>query len=390
MSEHPKVSVIVPIYKVEKYLRQCVDSIIAQTLDDIEIILVDDGSPDACPAMVDAYAAQDPRVVAIHQPNGGYGKAVNIGIAAARAPYIGIVESDDWIEPDMYEKLYKRAIDAKADVVKCMFWKYNSCVRGKKRNVLYTEPVADLRDAPDAVFKATEWEPILIHMPSIWSCLYETELLRAVPFIETAGATYQDLPFMMEILACARRISIVKEPLLHYRVEPDQNSSGCAVGKQAMATLDMSCLANEVMQRYHLLPKHKEAWGFHLFNANIWAYVRILPQYKEKFCAGFRLQLRPFFQDASFTWKYFSPAERCVALRIVAETPSEKEWVAHQENLARDKANAEYPNLLRRYRLAKLKTFFSWGKSRAVKQRQTKMLHEQVRACRALMKKHYY
>lgn len=91
----PDISVVVPIYGVEKYLKQCVDSILNQTFKNMEVILVDDGSRDRCPQMVDEYAAQDARVVAIHQPNGGYGKAVNAGIARARGKYIGIIESDD-------------------------------------------------------------------------------------------------------------------------------------------------------------------------------------------------------------------------------------------------------------------------------------------------------
>ena len=86
----PDISVVVPIYGVEKYLKQCVDSILNQTFKNMEVILVDDGSRDRCPQMVDEYAAQDARVVAIHQPNGAYGKAVNAGIARARGKYIGI------------------------------------------------------------------------------------------------------------------------------------------------------------------------------------------------------------------------------------------------------------------------------------------------------------
>lgn len=104
----PDISVVVPIYGVEKYLKQCVDSILNQTFKNMEVILVDDGSRDRCPQMVDEYAAQDARVVAIHQPNGGYGKAVNAGIARARGKYIGIIESDDWIAPDMYENSLRR------------------------------------------------------------------------------------------------------------------------------------------------------------------------------------------------------------------------------------------------------------------------------------------
>ena len=213
MPHTPKVSVVVPIYRVEKYLRQCVDSILAQTLTDIEVILVNDGSPDACPAMVDEYAARDSRVVAIHQPNGGYGKAVNTGIAAARAPYIGIIESDDWIEPTMYEKLLCRAEETGADVVKCMFWRYDSTAPAGQQDSLWMSRAQDLSLAPDAPFSPAEWQPIFFYHASLWSNLYRAELLKSVPFIESAGAAYQDFPFIMEIYARARSMSVIKEPL---------------------------------------------------------------------------------------------------------------------------------------------------------------------------------
>lgn len=147
----PVVSVVVPIYKVERYLAQCVDSMLAQTLRDIEVILVDDGSPDACPGICDAYAAQDSRVRVIHQENGGYGKAVNVGIDAAKAPYIGIIESDDWIEPAMYEKLYRRAVETGVDVVKCMFWKYESTSTPESR-MYYGEAKPRTCDKPLTTF----------------------------------------------------------------------------------------------------------------------------------------------------------------------------------------------------------------------------------------------
>ena len=103
MLKSPLISVVVPIYKVEKYLPQCIESIINQTYQNLEIILVDDGSPDNCPQICDDYAAKDKRIRVIHQPNGGLGKAYNNGIATAKGDYIGLVESDDFIEPDMYE-----------------------------------------------------------------------------------------------------------------------------------------------------------------------------------------------------------------------------------------------------------------------------------------------
>ena len=101
----PLISVIVPVYKVELYLRQCVDSLLAQTYSNLEIILVDDGSPDGCPAICDEYARKDSRVRVIHKPNGGLSDARNVGLDAARGEYIGFIDSDDWVMPDMYEYL---------------------------------------------------------------------------------------------------------------------------------------------------------------------------------------------------------------------------------------------------------------------------------------------
>lgn len=112
----PKVSVIVPIYNVEQYLDRCIQSLIHQTLKDIEIILVDDGSPDNCPAMCDHYAEQDSRIKVVHKINGGLGFARNSGIDAATGEYIAFVDSDDYIALDFYEKLYNNAKENESDI----------------------------------------------------------------------------------------------------------------------------------------------------------------------------------------------------------------------------------------------------------------------------------
>ena len=101
------ISIIVPIYNVEQYLRECVDSILAQSYQNLEIILVDDGSPDRCGAICDEYAAADPRIKVIHKVNGGLSDARNAGLEVATGDYIGFVDSDDWIAPDMFSYLLK-------------------------------------------------------------------------------------------------------------------------------------------------------------------------------------------------------------------------------------------------------------------------------------------
>src|SRR5277367_1105025 len=122
----PKVSVIVPIYKVEQYLMPCLETIVTQTLRDLEIILVDEGDHDVCYAIMKLYESEDSRVKVIHQKCGSYGNAVNLAIDAAQGEYIAIVEPDDLLEPTMYEELYKIAREADADIAKCSYSEYRA------------------------------------------------------------------------------------------------------------------------------------------------------------------------------------------------------------------------------------------------------------------------
>ena len=113
------ISVIVPVYKVEKYLKRCVDSILAQTYPCLEVILVDDGSPDGCPAICDEYAREDRRVRVIHKENGGLSDARNAGIDAAKGKFLGFVDSDDYVHPRFYELLLQALKEEGADIAGC-------------------------------------------------------------------------------------------------------------------------------------------------------------------------------------------------------------------------------------------------------------------------------
>ena len=117
--EKPLLSIIVPVYKVENYLQKCIDSILAQTFTDFELILVEDGSLDGCPALCDAAAAKDARIRVLHQKNGGLSAARNAGLDVARGEWIGFVDSDDYIAPEMYETLYKAVQSTGADLALC-------------------------------------------------------------------------------------------------------------------------------------------------------------------------------------------------------------------------------------------------------------------------------
>lgn len=204
-----KISVIVPIYGVERYLRQCLDSIAAQSFSDFEVILVDDGGKDGCPAICDEYAACDPRFRAIHKANAGYGAAVNSGLAAACGEWVGIVEPDDWIATDMYETLFSAAGDD-VDVVKANFTYVHPW--GIHRRGINLRP-------PARPFSAREYPDLLTVHPSIWTCIYRKSFLRAsgIRMKEIPGAGWADNPFLYETLCQARKIAFVDRSVYFYR-----------------------------------------------------------------------------------------------------------------------------------------------------------------------------
>ena len=119
MNSQPKISVIVPVYKVENFLDRCVESIVGQTYENLEIILVDDGSPDNCPAMCDGWAEKDSRIRVIHKENGGVSSARNAALDIATGDYIGFVDSDDWIEPEMYSSLIQQISESGKHIALC-------------------------------------------------------------------------------------------------------------------------------------------------------------------------------------------------------------------------------------------------------------------------------
>ena len=196
-----KLSIVVPIYGVEQYLRQCLDSLAAQTFRDFEAILVDDGGKDACPRICDEYAARDARFRVIHKANAGYGAAVNSGFDAANGDWIGIVEPDDWLLPEMYDALFARVSDD-VDIV--------------KGNFLYIHPRGIRRRGinlciPTGPFKIEECPLLLTVHPSIWTCIYRRSFLlgRSIRMKEIPGAGWADNPFLLETTCQARRLSFV-------------------------------------------------------------------------------------------------------------------------------------------------------------------------------------
>jgi glycosyltransferase involved in cell wall biosynthesis len=229
MDNIPKVSVIVPIYNVEKYLKRCMESLLKQTLRDIEIIMVDDESPDNCPAMCDEYAKQDKRIQVIHKKNGGLGFARNSGLGIATGEYIAFVDSDDFVDIKMYEILYKTAKEENADTVYCgvNFYENERVVISRKEVNKLTlfrgrkEIDGFLLDmiGPEPSYKGT-----VKYLMSAWRSIYSMEVINKykLRFYSEREFISEDLLFNIDYLSNAD--SVIMIPQCYYYYSYNQNS----------------------------------------------------------------------------------------------------------------------------------------------------------------------
>lgn len=217
----PQISILVPIYNVAKYLPQALNSLLAQTFKNFEVICINDGSRDQSRAIVQQYIDSDPRFKVIDQKNSGYGVSINKGIQAARGKYVGILEPDDFFEPDALEKLFKLAEAHNADVVKANYWFYWS--EPKERNEIVHAVTPAMTGH---VFKPMEEPEIFFSNPSLWSAIYKRSFIlgNGLTLNETPGASFQDLGFTFKIWSCATRVCCIENPILHYRQDNESSS----------------------------------------------------------------------------------------------------------------------------------------------------------------------
>jgi glycosyltransferase involved in cell wall biosynthesis len=208
----PKVSVIVPIYNVYAYLERCLVSLVNQTLTDIEIIVVNDGSPDDSQTIIDTYAKNYPKIIkAYKKENGGLSDARNFGIKRATGEFIGFVDSDDFVEITMFEKLYEKAIQTESDIVLCA---HNVVTLTPKNNIKKASPriLQNNQYYGKSIFESPE---ILAFSRSYaWNKLYKREILQGFEFPK--GQFFEDSAVVYNILSAAHKIELVNEPLYNY------------------------------------------------------------------------------------------------------------------------------------------------------------------------------
>lgn len=297
----PLVSVVVPVYNVEKYLTQCLDSLKKQTLREIEIICVNDGSTDHSLEILQRQTAADTRFSVISQENGGYGKAVNAGLRKAHGEYISIVESDDWVEPDFLQTLYEEASRHQADIARADYYLYASN-NGLSRPARNIPP----RLAGKTVHPLQEQDCFFTDF-AIWSAIYKRDFLinNHLWMHETPGASFQDVSFAFRTWALAEKARLISRPLLHYRTD----NAGASVKNP----LKVFCIQEEFAFIEQFLERHPALKPALLSVKNHlkvqcyqWNAKRLSKPLAKNFWLSIRSEAKELFETQPMSWKAFT------------------------------------------------------------------------------------
>lgn len=313
--EKPEVSVLIPIYNVERYLEQCLESLCGQTYGDFEAICINDGSTDGSRAIIQRFLDADPRFRVIDKENSGYGGSMNRGLDAASGRYVAILESDDLYEPDALAVLHEAAEKNSAEVVKANFNLYWS--RPEERRELFrvvdtSEEGRTLRPLDDLA--------IFFRKPSIWSGLYRRDFLTAndIRFLETPGASYQDSGFNFKVWAAAERASFVGVPVLNYR----QDNEGSSVNNPGK----VFCVCDEYASMEEFVRARGGADERQLLailqrmklDSYLWNYDRLAPELRPAFVERAAGEFRTAFGRGEVDCTLFEPAAEADLRAMVA------------------------------------------------------------------------
>lgn len=332
----PKVSIVVPVYNVEKYIVQCLESLRQQTFHDIEIICIDDGSTDKSGSILDEFAELDERFIVVHKKNTGYGHSVNMGISKAKGDYIGIVESDDFAKTDMIENLYNAALLSDADVIK---GNYDFYFEKKEEHLCFNEI---LKECPyNLAFNACNNAQIFEVPASVWSALYKKSFLKEknIAFLETPGASYQDVSFSFKVFMYAASIYCIRKSVLNYRFDnPDSSVHNpgkifciCDEYREIENVIDTITLQDKKNLFYQALQLVK-------FRSYFWNFNRLAIPYQYHFLTRFSDEFRMLYEKEKLDLSRWKHEDK----EILAMVIQNKE--AFFAKYAKEYHNAEWEN----------------------------------------------
>lgn len=281
--EAPKVSVLVPCFNVEKYVEECLQSILNQTFKDFEVICVNDGSTDNTLNTLRRFAELDERIKIIDKKNSGYGDSMNCALHSANGEYIGIVESDDFIDAGMFEELYRNAKRFDLEISRCCYYER----KGETDTPILNEWVPKNSVHNPNVNTSAFWQA-----PAIWCSIYRRDWLEKndIHFLSTPGASYQDTSFAFKTYACCERFYMTDKPYLHYRID-NQNSSVNNKSK-------VFCVCDEWNEIYRFVRSDKKRFKHLLplmpilqFGTYKWNLERLDSRYRRKFMSRWVMEV---------------------------------------------------------------------------------------------------
>ena len=315
MSDSPMVSLLIPIYNVERYLEECLDSAVNQTLKDIEIICINDGSTDSSPDIIRRYIANDGRVKMIDKANSGYGSSMNMGLDAATGKYIGILESDDYLELDALEVMVAAAEKNDSQIVRSDFFLFWSQPEVRNQRFYWVD------ECLEGVIDPQTETDVFLRKSSIWSCLYRKDFLEEneIRFLETLGASYQDTGFNFKTWACCTNAVMLNRAFLHYR-QDNEASSVNSSGK-------VFCICDEYEEIVRYINEHfssqKHLRGI-LSRMRVdnyeWNYQRLSDDLKKEFLPRMHEDILRDEVEGFVDERYFDP-DKMLLRRLIAHDP---------------------------------------------------------------------
>ena len=305
----PKVSILVPAYNVEQYIVQAMDSLVKQTLEDIQIVCINDGSTDNTLEYLNRYAEKDDRVLVIDKKNGGYGIGMNVALDHATGEYIGILEPDDYVPVRMFEDLYNKAKENDLDFIKADFYRFAE--EGNSGNIKFN--YFHLSKNPNdynVVFNPSEKPEATRYEMNTWSGIYKRSFLleHGIRHHETPGASFQDNGFFFQTFAFAKRAMIVDTPYyLNRRDNP--NSSVKNKGKVYAMNVEYDYIRRIMVKHPETWEKFKGSYWYKKFQGYMMTLNRIDDSFKPEYVYRISEEFRWGMTKQEFTKNDFSDGE---------------------------------------------------------------------------------
>ena len=332
-TDAPLISLLIPVYNVERYLRECLDSAVNQTLRNIEIICINDGSTDSSPAIIREYMSRDPRIKMIDKANSGYGDSMNRGLETARGKYIGILESDDFMTSDALEKLVGAAETYQADFAKANFDLYWSKPEERRELFEMFKPA----DCNKAIHPSDSIDVFSLK-PSIWSSVYRRDFLdlNNIRFLMTPGAAFQDCSFTFKVFALAGRAVYLHDSVLSYR-QDNEGSSVNSPNKVHCVNDEYDEIHRWILEDYSRdhgsadVAKLLRFENVIKYDSYMWSYIRLSPKFYAEFLERMAEEFRTALDAHEFELADLKPWKRA-NLKAIVDDP--QKWLVESSGFA--------------------------------------------------------